>query len=115
GNERETNLKDTISMQRREYFPFLDALRGLSFIGIFILHASQPMWDNSPIDKFLHHFRFSLSFSIDVFFILSSFLLTYLGLREFEKHGRFSFKNYFLRRALRIWPLYYLIMVLSFL
>ena len=52
--------------------------------------------------------------SIDVFFILSSFLLTLLGVNEYKKNGNFSFKNYFIRRALRIWPLYFLIMFFSF-
>ena len=51
---------------------------------------------------------------IEIFFVLSSFLLTWLGLREYENRGNFSFKNYFVRRALRIWPLYFFILFLGF-
>jgi peptidoglycan/LPS O-acetylase OafA/YrhL len=52
--------------------------------------------------------------SIDVFFILSAFLLTWLGINEYKTTGNFSFINYFIRRALRIWPLYFLLMLFTF-
>ncbi len=51
---------------------------------------------------------------VDFFFVLSSFLLTYLAFTEIEKTGSFSRRNFFLRRVLRIFPLYYLIVFFSF-
>lgn len=45
---------------------------------------------------------------VRIFFVLSGFLITYLMLEEIQRTGRFSLKAFFIRRSLRIWPLYYL-------
>jgi peptidoglycan/LPS O-acetylase OafA/YrhL len=100
--------------EQRKYFPQLDSVRGISFLVVFFYHAFKPIWNNSLVDRFLRFLQYNMPFSIDVFFILSAFLLTFLGIDEYKKTGKFSFKNYFIRRALRIWPLYYLLMVFSF-
>jgi peptidoglycan/LPS O-acetylase OafA/YrhL len=97
------------------YFPQLDSIRGMSFIAIFLFHTLRINYSNNGLGKFASYVFNCLPFAIDVFFILSSFLLTYLALNEYEKRGNFSFKNYFTRRILRIWPLYYFILVLAFL
>jgi peptidoglycan/LPS O-acetylase OafA/YrhL len=99
---------------QKYYYPQLDAIRGLSFIAVFFFHAYHPIFGEKTINQFLQFLYTNLELSIDVFFILSSFLLTWLGITEFEKKGNFSFKNYFIRRALRIWPLYYILMFFSF-
>lgn len=52
-------------------------------------------------------------FSVTLFFVLSGFLITFLLVKEQEKHGKISFKKFYIRRILRIWPLYYLIILLS--
>ncbi len=101
-------------MKQKKYFPQLDAIRGLSFLCVFFFHAYKPILGNSVIEKILAYVYSNLTLSIDVFFVLSSFLLTFLGISEYQKYGKFSFKNYFIRRALRIWPLYYLLMFFSF-
>ncbi len=43
----------------------------------------------------------------DLFFCLSAFLITSLLLREYEEKGTFSLKKFWIRRTLRIWPLYF--------
>lgn len=48
------------------------------------------------------------------FFVLSGFLITYLLLVEKEKFGKISIKQFYIRRVLRIWPLYYFILILGF-
>jgi len=48
------------------------------------------------------------------FFVLSGFLITYLLLRERESTGFISIRKFYLRRILRIWPLYYLLILLGF-
>lgn len=101
-------------LKGRVYYPQLDALRGLSFLAVFFYHAYHLNFGTSVLSQlagFLYH---CLDYSIDVFFVLSSFLLTLLGINEYREKGNFSFKNYFTRRALRIWPLYYVIMFFSF-
>lgn len=51
---------------------------------------------------------------VNFFFVLSGFLITYLMLWEFTHRGAFSYKNFLMRRTLRIWPLYFLIVLLGF-
>ena len=83
----------------------------MSFIAIFLFHTLRIAFTAGRFSEYLFN---SFPFAIDVFFILSSFLLTYLALNEYKKRGNFSFKNYFTRRVLRIWPLYYFILTIAF-
>lgn len=96
------------------YFPQLDAIRGLSFLAVYFVHAFHPDFGTGFFKELLQYLYTNLALSIDVFFILSSFLLTWLGINEYKVKGNFSFINYFIRRALRIWPLYILLMIFSF-
>lgn len=48
------------------------------------------------------------------FFVLSGFLITFLLLIEKRKYNKISIKQFYMRRILRIWPLYYFILVLGF-
>lgn len=52
--------------------------------------------------------------AVMLFFVMSGFLITYLLTVEHDQKGHISLKNYYLRRALRIFPLYYLIIILSY-
>lgn len=97
------------------YFPQLDSIRGMSFLAIFLYHAFTFSNTGYFLADFITYCYNNLPLAIDVFFILSSFLLTYLALNEYKKRNNFSFKNYFTRRILRIWPLYFFIMALAFL
>ncbi|MEO8413848.1 MAG: acyltransferase [Ginsengibacter sp.] len=96
------------------YFPQLDSIRGMSFIAIFLFHTLRINYNYFFLGDFIEYLFNNLPLAIDVFFILSSFLLTYLALNEYKKRGNFSFRNYFTRRVLRIWPLYYFILMLAF-
>lgn len=51
---------------------------------------------------------------VDFFFVLSGFLITSLLLKEIEVKGKVDIKKFYLRRILRIWPLYYLILFVCF-
>jgi len=81
----------------------LGGLNSIRFIGFFIL--------------FILHF-YGLhklgSEVVSLFFTLSSFLLTYLLMNELEETGMFSIKNFFIRRSLRIFPLYFSILFFAF-
>ena len=81
--------------------PVLDrfGLPSLSFRAEAIL--TRPLHDNGWI-------------GVQVFFVLSGFLITTLLLRERERFGRVDLKAFWVRRALRIWPLYYLIVAIGF-
>lgn len=103
-----------MSSSSKYYFPQLDSIRGLSFLAVYFVHAYHPDFGTGFFRELLQYLYNNLALSIDVFFILSSFLLTWLGINEYKLKGNFSFMNYFIRRALRIWPLYILLMIFSF-
>lgn len=50
---------------------------------------------------------------VTLFFVLSGFLITYLLLEEKKITSKISLKNFYIRRILRIWPLYFFIVLLS--
>jgi peptidoglycan/LPS O-acetylase OafA/YrhL len=49
---------------------------------------------------------------VQVFFVVSGFLITTLLLREMERYGKISLRDFYIRRALRIWPLYYAVLAI---
>ena len=51
--------------------------------------------------------------AVTLFFVLSGFLITFLLLKEKTVTGNISIKDFYVRRILRIWPLYYLIVILA--
>ena len=51
------------------------------------------------------------SLGVTLFFVLSGFLITYLLIAEKEKSGTVQIKKFYIRRILRIWPLYFLIII----
>ncbi len=53
-------------------------------------------------------------FGVNLFFVLSGFLITYLLLIEKNNSGTINIKNFYIRRILRIWPLFYLALLLGF-
>ena len=53
--------------------------------------------------------------SVTLFFVLSGFLITYLLLVEKQRSGQIAVRRFYLRRILRIWPLYFLVVLASFL
>jgi peptidoglycan/LPS O-acetylase OafA/YrhL len=67
--------------------------------------------DLAPIDPTMYFWGFHISlvgvFGVPVFFLLSAFLITELLTREKELTGRVHPKSFYIRRMLRIWPLYF--------
>ena len=59
-------------------------------------------------------FRENGGYGVQLFFILSGYLIATLLLREEARYGRIALRAFWIRRILRIWPLYYLIVVIGF-
>jgi len=97
------------SRVKRYYRPELDVLRFFAFLFVFITHRN----DLAPIDPAAYPFYHALSmtgvYGVPVFFLLSAFLITELLQRERAATGEISVKAFYIRRMLRIWPLYFLI------
>ena len=108
-------IKDNVKLI---YFKELNSLRFLGFLGIFFGHiffSTDPEILNSKVYSLLFSYGKVLGFiSLDSFFVLSSFLITWKALEEYETSKKFSLKKFLIRRSLRIWPLYFLIIFLGF-
>jgi peptidoglycan/LPS O-acetylase OafA/YrhL len=115
----------------RVYFPALDGLRFVAFGLVFLFHRGIPQIATAinaisrqagykPVtaakapwsvgDSVLDNGWIGVQF----FFILSGFLITTLLLREESRFGKIDLRAFWMRRILRIWPLYYLIVALTF-
>jgi peptidoglycan/LPS O-acetylase OafA/YrhL len=92
-----TALHDRYLATRR--FESLDGLRALSILGV-IWHHTAPSW----VGAVAGHIGAE---GVSLFFAISGFLITTLLLRERGRRGVIDLKAFYLRRSLRIFPLYY--------
>lgn len=105
---------------RRFYYPELDAVRTFLFVGVWTYHA-LPRDDSFYLARHVPVALASLittlikagMCSLDAFFVLSAFLITELLLREREQRGKLDLKTFYVRRLLRIWPLYFFMILLA--
>lgn len=103
------------------YLPELDVLRFLAFVAIFITHAfsrgAEFYQEKLGMTPTAAHWTSSVmmsgTFSLDLFFALSAYLIAELLIREYEKTGRLDVWAFYARRALRIYPLYYVFILLA--
>ena len=105
-------------MSTKTFFPHLDALRFFAFFAVFLNHTfnSLGFYTADPTLKFIiKNFFYTGSLGVSFFFVLSGFLITYLLLEEKNSTGRIDIKKFYLRRILRIWPLYFFIVGLALL
>ena len=88
------------------YRPDIDGLRAIAVISVIFYHA-----DNS-----INNFKIlSGGFvGVDIFFVISGFLITSIILKELNSAGSFSFKNFYIRRIKRIIPVLLLVFVSTF-
>jgi peptidoglycan/LPS O-acetylase OafA/YrhL len=126
-------------MKERDYLPELDGLRFIAFLLVYCHHGGME-WLASIVSILMAPvFLLSIPFGseagaavmgfgpklsgallrngwigVELFFLLSGFLITTLLIREEAKYGRIDIKSFWVRRILRIWPLYYLIIAITF-
>ena len=94
-------------MNLPKHIPQLDVLRGAAVLAVMLYHAADlgPALHLRP----LVHLGYT---GVDLFFVLSGFLIT--GILVQSKDGPGYFKSFYARRALRIWPLYYALLFFTF-
>lgn len=80
------------------YLPGLDGVRALAVIGVLLYHADLSWLPGGFL-------------GVDVFFVLSGFLITSLILEEFDRSGRVDFRKFYLGRARRLLPALLLVLV----
>lgn len=85
--------------QNLGYIASLDGLRAIAVLMVMLVHAN---------------FKFGLNggLGVSVFFALSGFLITTLLLEEYKKNGTISFKGFYIRRTMRLFPPLYVMLLL---
>ena len=87
------------------YRPEIDGLRAIVVFAVILYHAD--------ITLFGYNFFKGGYIGVDVFFVISGYLITGFILKELETSGRFSFLNFYERRARRILPALFTVMLVS--
>ena len=83
------------------YRPELDALRGISILLVYLHHLYYPLMPGGFL-------------GVDIFFVLSGFLITSLLVEEWDREGSISLKDFYIRRVLRLMPaLLFLILIIG--
>lgn len=106
------------SKEKKIFFGGLNELRAFAAFAVIFNHIELFKKDDSMPSLYgSWYFGYCIEKigknGVYLFFVLSGFLITYLLLKEKKKFGTILFKNFFLRRIFRIWPLYYFIIFLS--
>jgi peptidoglycan/LPS O-acetylase OafA/YrhL len=93
--------------------PELDGLRFIAFLLVFLHHLPFPSeWTSeNPVLARIHAFGW---IGVDIFLVLSAYLLTTLALREIKYAGKLDIRKFYKRRIIRIWPLYFLALSIGF-
>lgn len=99
----------------KQYFPGLNALRFFAAFSVLFHHLVdfQAIFGNRQYGS-LHRYFFGGISPVVLFFTLSGFLITYLLLSEDRRTGTIGIFDFYVRRALRIWPLYYALVFFIF-
>jgi peptidoglycan/LPS O-acetylase OafA/YrhL len=82
------------------HMPSLDGIRAISFLLVFFSHTGLERLVPGGI-------------GVTIFFFLSGFLITTLMRAEFEKNGFVNLRHFWLRRLFRIWPPFYLVLLVT--
>ena len=96
-------------IKQRRHFHSFNALRFVSFLLVFIHHI--PINETS----FLSYFTKTGGVGVSFFFSLSGFLITYILLAEKLEQNKISLKHFFIKRILKIWPLFYAMLLFAYL
>lgn len=99
-----------------KHLPSLNGLRGISIL----LVVSSHLVYNNHISLFESDFRlvnmafqtlYNGQLGVNVFFVVSGFIITRLLMHELGENGKISLKNFYIRRTLRIFPAYYFLLL----
>ena len=107
----------TPKKQARVFFPNLDGLRFFAFFAVFLAHSFYSENEavlSSPIHQQIKQWNIFGIYGVNFFFVLSGFLITYLLMAEEDRFKKIHIPAFYMRRVLRIWPLYYAIVFVGF-
>ena len=105
------NEKDNVSSELKREIQ-LDIIRGLAVVMVVLYHFTAPT-GHPAFDTAMSLFLKVGWAGVDVFFVLSGFLIGRIILSEMRATGAFSYKHFILRRAFRLWPILYLFLLVK--
>lgn len=98
-------------MQKAKHaqLPNLDSIRALAALIVVVSHIELQKQENglTNIRSIVRNFG---SLGVTIFFVLSGFLITYLLFQEHTSKNKINIVNFYFRRILRIWPLYFIVL-----
>ncbi len=93
---------------KRIYLTGFNGLRAIAAISVLLHHVFSDTFGNWGIPPI---FLTLFSDGVTLFFVISGFLITYLLLKELDVKSTIDIPKFYMRRILRIWPLYYFILL----
>jgi peptidoglycan/LPS O-acetylase OafA/YrhL len=96
----------------RGHLPVLDGVRGLAVLMVLLLHFVGSMLPTTLAERVIVGVTNYGSYGVELFFVLSGFLIT--GILYDARNKPNYFRNFYMRRLLRIFPLYYGVLALVF-
>jgi peptidoglycan/LPS O-acetylase OafA/YrhL len=114
----DTARKSTVTAARPDprltgHMPALDGVRGLAIAMVLAVHFVGNTEAMNPFEKVATFICGYGEYGVDLFFVLSGFLIT--GILFDAREGAHYFRNFYVRRALRIFPLYFGVLGVLFL
>lgn len=112
-NQRDRQRVSPFTNQKYIYFSGVNSLRFVAALLVIIMHAR----DNASTAGLPQPPAWPIFFmggrAVQFFFVLSGFLITFLLIHEQERNGTVNVKHFYIRRILRIWPLYFAVVALG--
>jgi peptidoglycan/LPS O-acetylase OafA/YrhL len=97
---------------RDSHVPALDGLRGLAIILVLFVHFIGDAQPHTGFERILMKASNYGVWGVDLFFVLSGYLIT--GILYDSRRSPHYFRNFYMRRVLRIFPLYYAVLFVLF-
>ena len=94
------------------HLPALDGVRGLAVLMVLLFHFVGDVPPSGSVERVIVGVTKYGAFGVELFFVLSGFLIT--GILYDTHNGPYYFRNFYMRRFLRIFPLYYGVLALVF-
>jgi peptidoglycan/LPS O-acetylase OafA/YrhL len=98
-------------LQIRGHVPALDGVRGFAIVMVLLFHITPPGPASTKLGSLTKLLASVSPVGVDLFFVLSGFLIT--GILLDAKGSRGYFRTFYIRRALRIFPLYYAVLLVT--